>query len=135
MASTITGQEQTQYGVPRTRVITDKTVRGKISSITRYQTEINHQSLQGGDTWRRTEKTLFKIFPEGGAGALEFSFPGFVGPEVVGKRVRYNVSETHTETFFDPTGRENDPTFRSGKLEVIRSHALLPLDGVSFPVY
>ncbi len=58
-------------------------------------------------------KTTFSIKKKDGL-EKTLDFNGFVGSELVGQEVTYEDAITITTTFFNPEGRENDPSYRRG---------------------
>ncbi|OGJ20305.1 hypothetical protein A3K73_06835 [Candidatus Pacearchaeota archaeon RBG_13_36_9] len=126
-----------KYGEPQIEENTTQKVEGILSKIVNYEFIRNFESIPGGDTDKSTVQTHFIIkFSSATGDKLEqlVNFHGFVGNELVGQKVQFSEKVTEKTTYFDPRGREKDPSYRRGKKETETIQRLTPEDG-RLPTY
>lgn len=116
--------ETIEYGKPYVEENPTKIISGVLEQIVSVDFLSHSTSVPGssGDVSKIRTRFIIKH-----AGLKEtFEFPGFIGSELVGKRVIYSKRERTTKTYFNPKGRENDPTYRVGKIEEERITSIAP---------
>jgi len=126
-----------EYNKPQIEGVMNKSVKGVLKRIVAYQFKRHFESVPGCNSDRTNATTTFIIgVPTSGiVGGLEheIEFNGYIGTELIGKRVSYEDWTIET-TLFDPTGRESDPTFRKGRRDTERTQRLISIDG-TLPSY
>lgn len=120
------------YGEPQVERRVNKS-SGVVNKIFEYKFSHYSESVPGSDKERSGAKTTLRLVEDNGL-ERQLDFDGFIGREVIGERVDYEEVTEISTTFFDPTGRENDPLYRRGKKEIKKVCRLSPQDK-SFPPY
>lgn len=125
-----------KYEEPQVERKLNEKVEGVLVRIVSYESTSSSQSVPGysGDKNNTTTTINIRLNHSPNEEFQQVTFPGFVGFELIGQEVQYDDRTTEKTTYFDPTGRKNDPSFRNGKKETERIHRLLPKDR-NFPIY
>lgn len=132
-----TAQAGTQFEVPQITEKVNRKLEGVLSGIERYEFTRHSGSVPGSNANRSDTKTTLAVkFTNGLDKKLEtlIEFQGFVGAELVGQEVQYVDRTRETTTYFNPKGRENDPSYRPGIKETERIQILSPKDA-KLPIY
>jgi len=126
-----------QFEIPQVTEKVNKQLEGVLSKILSYQFEMHSESVPGSNTdWGNVTTKLKVEFKSPTGQELEeiIDVQGFVGAELVGQIVQYEDRTKETTTYFNPKGRENDPSYRQGKKETERIQILSPKDA-RLPTY
>ena len=129
-------QTAVEYNKPQVEEKVNDRVDGVLTRIVGYEFSSHSESVPGSNRDRSNVQTSIEILVDapGTAYPMELVFNGFVGNELVGQKVQYEDKTKTTTTFFDPKGREKDPSYRRGKRETERICRLTPTD-FKFPTY
>ena len=129
-------QPAIEYGKPQVERKINDEAEGIFDKIVSYKFNRHTESVPGSNVDRTDTITTFSIRTNIGSRDLEHKveFNGFVGAELVGQEVQYDDKTTETTTYFDPTGRENEQSYRKGKKETKRVQRIIPKDG-GLPIY
>jgi len=125
-----------QFEVPQVTEKVNQQLEGVLIKILAYQFEMHSEHVPGSNAdWGNVTTKLKVEFKSPTGQELEeiIDVQGFVGAELVGQIVQYE-DRTRETTYFDPKGRENDPSYRQGKKETERIQILAPKDA-RLPTY
>lgn len=129
-------QATIEYNKPYINNKINKIVDGVLSRIVKYNFSRHSESVPGSNVDRTNIVTTFLIKNHLSGRVLEqtVEFNGFVGTELIGNKVQYSDRTIEKTTYFDPAGRDNDPSYRMGKKETERVQRIAPENG-ALPIY
>ncbi len=129
-------KQAVEYDKPQVEEKVNKIFRGVLKRIIGYEFSSHSESVPGSNRDTRDTKTSIEILIDvpGEPYPMPLVFEGFVGRELEGQKVQYEDRTKITTTFFDPKGRENDPSYRRGEQRTERVCKLLSLES-DLPCY
>lgn len=123
-STTYLEQESLMYDVPRVIEKTNKFLEGFLDRIESYEFHVHSESVPGCSRDVSRTTTTLHIRKTGEISPTKLEFPAYVGQELVGHTVTFEDKTIETRTLFDPKGRENDSSFRIGKVETVHIQSL-----------
>jgi len=123
-------QTAVEYDKPQVEEKVNERVDGVLKRIIRYEFLSHSESVPGCNKDRSGIQTSIEILVDvlGTPYPKPLVFNGFVGSELVGQNVQYEDRAKTTTTFFNPEGRENNPSYRTGVRRTERTCRLVSPD-------